>query len=439
MFCTSCGARIEDGAKFCPKCGAAQAIAEPAVTVQMPAATAGSEPVQPTVAAPPVATTASPEAPSEVPAQTPVNTAPQKGASRGLKIAIVILVVLVLAGGGAAGYYFGVYKPEQERIEADRIAHVDHKAIVSVAAEDWDTTSGASRLPVHITGEDLDGNAIDEVQYVDSAGEGIVLKQGTYTLAIAASPIAADGTIFTVGDDKIEMTVGNLSEGVKADLTKSGTLSLAPADPASVTDDQINAAYDYASKDAGEGAPDADALKQAAVTKRDEAVAAKKAEEAKQARTVQAASYEFLIPEQWVGRVDVQVDGNSVKIVSKQYPRLTVCTLSYHSDDSNEVRGDYIDSWAGESDAFNGAGAHVEIWARRWGLFIAELAAKNSKDPADYYSADEAQEIVDLQSGGAYTYEQVRKSYDKESHNTSSDFDLTGFIADSIVPTITAK
>lgn len=437
MFCTNCGAKIEDGAKFCPKCGTPQASAEPMATDQVPKTE--STPVQPTVAAPAGAAPATPETPSAVPMQSPSDGAPQKRSPQGLKIVAAVLAALVLVGGGAAGYYFGIYKPEQARVEADRAAHAEHKAAISISAEGWDTASGASRLPVHITGKDLDGNAVDEVQYVDSTGEGLMLKQGDYTLEVAASPIGADGAIFTVGDGKVKATVGNLSEGVKANLTKSGSLSLAPADPASVTDDQINAAYDYASKDTGDGAPDAEALKQAAVTKRDEAVAAKKDEEAKRARRVQAADYEFLIPEQWVGRVDAQVDGNDVKIVSKQYPRLTVCTLSYRSDDSDEVRGDYMDSWVGESDSFNASGAHAEIWARRWGLFISELSAKNSQDPDDYYSADEAQEIVDLQSGGAYTYEQVRKSYDKESHSVSSDIDLTGFIAESIVPTIEAR
>lgn len=57
----------------------------------------------------------------------------------------------------------------------------------------WDTSSGASKLPVHVTGTDLDGNDVDEVAYVDSAGDGISLVQGDYTLSVAASPLGSGG------------------------------------------------------------------------------------------------------------------------------------------------------------------------------------------------------------------------------------------------------
>jgi len=47
MFCQKCGTQLEEGAKFCPKCGAAQTVATTPTTpadlsVAVPAASAGN-------------------------------------------------------------------------------------------------------------------------------------------------------------------------------------------------------------------------------------------------------------------------------------------------------------------------------------------------------------------------------------------------------------
>ena len=48
---------------------------------------------------------------------------------------------------------------------------------------------------------------MSETLYVDEHGRGIKLLPGDYTLSIAASPIAADGTIYTVPTTKTQVTV----------------------------------------------------------------------------------------------------------------------------------------------------------------------------------------------------------------------------------------
>ncbi|MDK7337207.1 hypothetical protein [Pauljensenia sp. UMB0895] len=64
-----------------------------------------------------------------------------------------------------------------------------------VNAKGLDTEKG-TKIPVHATGKDSKGNDVDSVFYGGSSSSDIALKPGDYSLAIAASPIAEDGTIY---------------------------------------------------------------------------------------------------------------------------------------------------------------------------------------------------------------------------------------------------
>ena len=115
----------------------------------------------------------------------------------------------MLAAGGGAGYYFGIYAPEQARKAAEQEAlAAKHAVRFSVSAQGWDTSAGASRLPVHITGKEERGKKVDAVRYVDSDGRGVELRRGSYEVEVAASPIAADGTIYAVPADKLDIKLG---------------------------------------------------------------------------------------------------------------------------------------------------------------------------------------------------------------------------------------
>ncbi len=84
-FCTSCGAQIADGAKFCTGCGVTQ--------VQAPQAVASSQPVAPAPAQP-----------------AAVQPAPKQGGGA-LKIVLIVLavvfglIILIIAGGIGMGVY----------------------------------------------------------------------------------------------------------------------------------------------------------------------------------------------------------------------------------------------------------------------------------------------------------------------------------------------
>lgn len=292
MFCRNCGSKVEDGTRFCPACG------EPvAAEHEAPAESQGD--YQPAPAA---------EA-------QPTTPAPAKAKRSKRPLAIAAVVIALLAAGGGAGYYFGVYAPEQARQAAEQEAlAAKHAVRFSVSAQGWDTSAGASRLPVHITGKEERSKKVDTVRYIDSDGKGVELRRGSYEAEVAASPIAADGTIYAVPTDKLDIKLGEKAAEKKA--VDAGDVTLEPVEASEVTDDQIAAAKKYAEEDedakkAGFNI-DAAALATAATKRRDDAVAAKqaeeearrqaeeearKAEEARQARTIETDYFTMVLPD----------------------------------------------------------------------------------------------------------------------------------------------
>lgn len=292
MFCRNCGSKVKDGARFCPVCGES-------VVAEYEASAESQDDHQPAPAA----------------KAQPTMPAPAKGkcSKRPLVIAAVVAALLVVGGG--AGYYFGIYAPEQAREVAEREAlAAKHAVRFSVSAQDWDTSAGASRLPVHITGKEERGKKVDAVRYVDSKGEGVELRRGSYKVEVAASPIAADGTVYAVPAEKLSIKLGEKAAEKKT--VDAGDVALEPVEASEVTDDQIATAKKYAeededAKEAGFDI-DAEALSTAATKRRDDAVAAKqaeeearrqaeeearKAEEARQARTIETDYFTMVLPD----------------------------------------------------------------------------------------------------------------------------------------------
>ena len=150
-----------------------------------------------------------------------------------------------------------------------------------VNAEGLDTDKG-TKIPVRATGKDSAGNDVDTVFYAGS-GSSIKLRPGDYRLAIEASPIAQDGTIYTT---KGATTKVSITKDGKTSVKKEVTIEPIPAE--SVTDEQIDAAY-KAAKDSGISSSKLDKLKEKAQKRRDDAVAAKKAEEEKKDAEASAA------------------------------------------------------------------------------------------------------------------------------------------------------
>lgn len=116
--------------------------------------------------------------------------------------------------------------------------------------------------------------------------------------------------------EKIDVKVSKKAEGKKS--IDAGNVSLAPVEATEVTDDEIAAAKKYAEEDADAKKAgfsfDADALAQAATKRRDDAVAAKQAEEeakrqaeeARQARTIDTDYFTMVLPD-WFPIDDYEV------------------------------------------------------------------------------------------------------------------------------------
>lgn len=370
--------------------------------------------------------------------------APKKKDPR--KIAAIVagvIVAIAVVGGGTWAFInyqhqqqVAAERAQQEKDEA--IAKAEHVVVIKVSGDGWDTSAGASRLPVHVEGTDSKGEKVDEVQYATSDGRGINLCQGNYVLSVPASPIAADGTVFSVSNTQVEVSfTAKDEEGSEIDATGRGGFELTPIDALEVTDEQINKAYEYASKDTTDGAPDADTLKAAATKRRDDAVAAKKEADAKAARTITTADYTLELPSYWDGRVTVKYEGDSVVVYSKNYPKRAICSISVDTQGDGPM-GDIGTSQMGYASLSNGRYAHV--WCDRYSYVIAYANITNSTDPDDYYTYDEARELVDLQTGGAVHYDDVLAAMkDDDADANDLIFAQDTFFQNNIVSQIKAK
>ena len=142
---------------------------------------------------------------------------------------------------------------------------------------------------------------------------------------------------------------------------------------------------------------------------------------------VETGAFTFLVPQYWAGRVDVAVDAEGYGPIAKVYlsgnPDALLATLALEEGDEAQVAGDVATHLVGS--IADGAGSHVEVWTTNWPWLVAEGEADEG------LSEDELALLVDLSSGGQFTYDDARTMASDELVSAEPDF-----MSSTLVPTV---
>ena len=242
MNCPHCNAEIPDGARFCPACGSTLSQNTPPAQPQGAPQQTQAQGAQP-YGAPPQPNAALPQ-PNVAPPQP--NAAPPKPKKRwplvvGICAAVLLVAVAVTVAftlvRGAGG------SKAQER---------DVVFTISIG-QGYDT--GASRIPVAITGTDVDGNEVNETIFLAYEGVDTQLRPGSYQVSAVGSPIAKDGTIYEYTSTPYSFTVDKGDKNSNpVNVRSERSLTYLPISPDKMTDKAIEEALTWARKDEKSGA-----------------------------------------------------------------------------------------------------------------------------------------------------------------------------------------
>lgn len=353
---------------------------------------------------------------------------------RNLMVAGVVAVALVAGGAGYAAW--NGYQQEQAAAVAAS-AHTMMSVQIGVHAAGLDCSTG-SKIPVQVSGQDSDGSSVSETLYVDEHGRGIKLLPGDYTLSIAGSPIAADGTIYTVPTTKAQFTIK--SDG--QDLSAQATFKLKVPSADTVTDDQIDAAAKYAEEGGVNSAAVAKVLQQAATARRDAAVNAVSSREAQAARDADARHkatdlYQLDIPVEWYGKVATWQNGSTLCIYLGDDANTPIVTLvavrdgeTFTPDDGDTVLGTVS----------LGNGYTVYASGPVYPYVIPQTINGRTQDPVSTYPMDTAIELVELTTGNRYTYSQIKNVLVGKDGKADAATKLeTDYLAQILLPSIKAQ
>ncbi len=353
---------------------------------------------------------------------------------RNLMVAGVVAVALVAGGAGYATW--NGYQQEQAAAVAAS-AHTMMSVQIGVHAAGLDCSTG-SKIPVQVSGQDSDGSSVSETLYVDEHGRGIKLLPGDYTLSIAGSPIAADGTIYTVPTTKVQVTIK--SDG--QDLSAQATFKLKVPSADTVTDDQIDAAAKYAEEGGASSAAAAKILQQAATARRDAAANAVSAQKAQAARDADARHkatdlYQLDIPVEWYGKVATWQNGSTLCIYlagDSDTPIVTLVAVregeSFTPDEGDTVLG-----------AANlGNGYTVYASGPVYPYVVPQTINGRTQNPVSTYPMDTAIELVELTTGNRYTYSQIKNVLVGKDGKADAATKLeTDYLAQILLPSIKAQ
>ena len=353
---------------------------------------------------------------------------------RNLMVAGVVAVALVAGGAGYAAW--NGYQQEQAAVAAAN-AHTMMSVQIGVHAAGLDCSTG-SKIPVQVSGQDSDGSSVSQTLYVDEHGRGIKLLPGDYTFSIAASPIAADGTIYTVPTTKAQATIK--SDG--QDLSGQAIFKLKVPSADAVTDDQIDAAAKYAEEGGASSAATAKVLQQAATARRDAAANAVSAQKAQAARDADARHkatnlYQLDIPVEWYGKVSTWQNGSTLCIYLAGDTNTPIATLVAVRD-GESFTPDEGDTVLGAANLGNGYTVYAS--GPVYPYVVPQTINGRTQDPVSTYPMDTAIELVELTTGNHYTYSQIKNVLVGKDGKADAATKLeTDYLAQILLPSIKAQ
>lgn len=351
------------------------------------------------------------------------------------KRVVATVVVVAAIAAGAAGYAAWNTYQQQEIREEKADAHTMMSVHIGIHAPGLDSSSG-TKIPIDIDGEDTDGASVSLTAYVDQNGNGIKLMPGTYRLSVAASPIAADGTIYTVPADTVEITVKEDA----LDLSKTASFKFKVPSSDTVTEQQISLAAKYAEKGGCRSAAVARILEHAATSRMEaatRATAQRKTQVATEANERHKATnaYQLDIPLAWYGKVATWQNGNTMGIYALSGSNQEICRLDVLRN-GETYQGD--DTVLGTVSLGNGAS--VVVHGKVLPYQIAQTINGRTEKADDTYSMDEAVELVELVTGNRYAYDQIKHDLvGKDGKSDKATKLEKDYLAQTLLPSIKAE
>ena len=253
MNCPNCGKQVANGARFCNHCGhplgGNQKTDQATETIPVPGEGRAFQ-------APSAAQTGAPHVPypgnatpSDSRAYTTNSSAGPSGDSSSSKktvrtVVIVTVSVLALLMATCTAIFVGGAVSVSNLIKSTKYPVT---FTISITSE-YDKSS--SRIPVEVTGQDANGNDVNETVFLAYSGADIELPEGKYQVKAVGSPIATDGTIYKIPSNPIDFELSAKKATNKdGGVTVQKVLSFQPIAAKDMTDEQIKEAIAWARKD----------------------------------------------------------------------------------------------------------------------------------------------------------------------------------------------